>query len=115
MNRRTRARKQQEWKRTYHSEAFVRFTRESASVASGEKPVGGCVCAHVTPQGELPSGMGRKADARWVVPLSAWEHMELHMRGEQSFENKYGIDLDLEATAHWYRFHEHNDEEDLSA
>lgn len=91
------------FERCYHSEAFVDFTRNSPSIASGRGP---CVCAHVTPRGELPSGTGRKADAKWIVPLTFEEHTELHTIGEKTFEDRHKLDLAIEAQAHWCRFHD---------
>lgn len=44
-------------------------------------------------------GTSRKADARWIVPACAAHHDEMH-HGQQSFEAKYGVDL--EALAHVY-------------
>ena len=97
-------RQNKEFLRAYHSDAFVRFTRESKSVVSGHTP---CVCAHVTPNSDGPSGMGRKPDAKWVVPLTDAEHKELHQHGRRSFEDKYGRDIELDAMTHWSRWREH--------
>jgi len=101
-----RARRNREFNRAYHSPAFVKFTRESPSVVSGHGP---CVCAHVTPNDDPPSGMGRKADAKWIVPLTKEEHDELGQIGRWTFEAKYGRDLGLDAMAHFCRFRERED------
>jgi hypothetical protein len=57
--------------------------------------------AHVTPPEGLPSGMGRKRDARWTVPCCAWHHRlgpkSMH-DGEESFQELHGINLPEEAT-----------------
>jgi len=79
-----------EWERVYGSKARVEWIQSLPSVASGKGP---CVNAHVTPDNGLPSGTGRKADARWIVPLTAVEHHELHQRGELTFQALYGVNL----------------------
>ena len=38
-------------------------------------------------------GMGRKADARWIVPLCHLHHDLLHRLGLRSFERLYGVVL----------------------
>jgi hypothetical protein len=47
--------------------------------------------AHV---GKAGKGMGRKADADQTVPLCRFHHRILHHIGTQSFEQRYGVDLD---------------------
>lgn len=42
-------------------------------------------------------GMGRKADAKYIVPLCHTHHEELHRRGQDSFEVRYGLCLDIYA------------------
>ena len=90
--------KPKEWKRVYHSKAFVEWTHKRVSCASGHR---GCVCAHINPANRPPSGMGRKQDARWIVPLTREEHDDYHQHGQVTFEAKWGIDLTLEALDHW--------------
>jgi len=90
-----------EWKRVYDSEAFVAFTRESRSCVSGETP---CVAAHITPNEDPPSGVGRKADAKWIAPMTYTEHLLLHSKGRSSCEQLWGIDLVEAAKRHWARF-----------
>jgi len=85
-----------EWERVYGSVERVRWIRESRSVASGGWP---CVNAHVKPEGELPSGTGRKAGCEWIVPLTWEEHLELHQLGQRSFELKHELDLTAAARA----------------
>lgn len=78
-----------EWFRVYGSEARVAWVARSPSVVSGKL---GCENCHVT-----TGGMGRKADACWIVPLTPAEHRELHQHGTATFEAKYGVDLKVEA------------------
>ena len=101
MNKRTAAKKKAEWERVYHSEAFVQWTQSRVSVASGRRP---SVCAHVKPDSGLPSGMGRKADACWIVPLTLEEELEKHQYGEEWFERKWRINLADEAREHWAKW-----------
>lgn len=86
-------RQEQEWERAYESEERVKWVQDQPSVASGDTP---CVNAHV-PDPSGPSGMGRKADAAWVVPLTLEEERELHRIGVQSFEEKHDVVLQEEA------------------
>jgi hypothetical protein len=62
--------------------------------------------AHIRPRGELPTGMGRKADKKWLVTLCPSCHREYHDWGEAKFQRIYRIDLDLEAAARWARWRE---------
>ncbi len=78
-----------EWLRAYGSEERVAWIQSQPSVVSGKGP---CVAAHVK-----TGGMGRKADARWIVPLTDAEHKELHQIGTKSFEAKYGASLEFHA------------------
>jgi len=82
-------RRDREWTRAYGSEERVQWVQSLPSVASGETP---SVNAHVR-----TGGTGRKADARWIVPLTWDEHEKLHRVGVKSFEATYGIDLESEA------------------
>jgi hypothetical protein len=49
---------------------------------------GPCENAHVK-----TGGAGRKADARWIVPLCRPHHAEIHQHGQRSFEVRHDIDL----------------------
>lgn len=75
----------EEWHRVYGSKARVRWIAQRPSIVSGKL---GCENVHVK-----SGGMGRKADACWIIPLTPSEHRELHQHGAQTFEAKYGIDL----------------------
>ncbi len=75
--------------RTYGSELRCRWMQAQPSIVSGRGP---CVNAHI--RGD---GAGRKADAEWIVPITADEHDELHHIGAAAFEKQYGISLYLAA------------------
>ena len=87
-------RRKKEFKRTYGSEERVRWIQSLPCVATGGSP---CVNAHVPAADGLPSGMGRKEDAEWIVPLTWRAHQELHQYGLAWFEDHYGVDLTTEA------------------
>ena len=91
----------EEWSRVYDSQEFVAFTQQSRSVVSGEGP---CVCAHITPNDDPPSGLGRKADAKWITPLTYAEHLLLHSMGKESCQLLWGTDLVEAAKRHWARW-----------
>ena len=99
-----------EFERVWDSEEFRQYTERSPCVVTGRGP---CVGHHVTPNDDPPSGTGRKADAKWVVPLLDRLHKELHNIGWETFERKYGIDLKEEARQHWARWQ--RESEDLAA
>lgn len=87
--KRNRARRTREFARCYGSSERVEFVKAQPSIVSGERP---CVNAHVR-----NGGMGRKADAKWIVPMTDQEHRELHGWGIVVFETLYMLDLDVEA------------------
>ena len=82
-------RRKRERERAYGPPERREWVQGQPSVVSGRTP---CVNAHV-PDPEGPSGMGRKADARWVVPLTLEEEMELHRVGIETFQARHDIDL----------------------
>ena len=84
-----KARKAESFARAYGGEERVAWVQRQPSVVSGASP---CVNAHVK-----TGGAGRKADARWIVPLTPAEHDELHRIGQRSFEAAHQIDLAHEA------------------
>ena len=45
-------------------------------------------------------GMGRKADARTLIALCHGHHMDLHTMGVETFQERFG--KDLESLARWY-------------
>lgn len=58
----------------------------------------GQVHAHHVRNG-TDGGMGLKPHDRWVVPLCAYHHDELHRNGARSFERAYNVNLASEALA----------------
>ncbi len=64
------------------------------SAGSPSNPI---VAAHTKGDG----GMGRKASARYQVPMLDSLHRELHQYGAATFQVKYDVDLDATA-AHWW-------------
>jgi len=103
VKRRNAKRRISEFVRCYGSKERVAWVKSQRSVASGKGP---CVNAHT--RGD---GAGRKAGARWIVPLTDAEHRELHRIGVASFEKKYGLNLDFMAaqTAMAYDAHINRD------
>ena len=93
------SRKAAEFDRAYGGSERAEWVTRQPSVVSGVHP---CVNAHVR-----TGGVSRKADARWVVPLTPAEHDELHRIGKASFEAAHHIDLDHEAAitdARWEQY-----------
>lgn len=82
-------RRKSEFARAYHSEERVLWVQALPSVVSGETP---CVNAHVR-----NGGAGRKADYRWIVPLTDQEHQNYHVVGKRFFEKWAKVDLDAAA------------------
>ncbi len=69
------------------------WIHELPCLITGKSPV---EAAHVSFASKLwgkpDRGMGRKAEDRWVVPLSSNAHAEQHAMGEKAFWKKYGLD-----------------------
>lgn len=88
-----------EYRRIYGSPARVKWVKKLPCLVCSRGP---CQNAHVT-----TGGTGRKADARFIVPL-CFDHHNEHHGGAQTFEAKYGLDL-LAAAATtaslWNRLH----------
>jgi hypothetical protein len=85
--------------RIYGTPERIAWVQRQPSVVSGESP---CVNAHT--RGD---GVSRKADACWIVPLTATEHDELHRVGLKSFEAAYNIDLAHAASITDARWEQH--------
>jgi len=89
MKKRKTGRSRAAFQRAYGGADRADWMTRQPSVVSGAGP---CVNVHVK-----TGGVGRKADAKWVVPLTDAEHHELHAIGQKTFEAKYGIDLAFQA------------------
>jgi hypothetical protein len=83
-------RKAKAFARAYGGERRVRWIQAQPCILCGASP---CENAHVK-----GGGAGRKADARWIVPLCHTHHAQLHTVGQKSFEAAYGDSYDLH---HW--------------
>lgn len=88
------ARRKREFARCYGSAERVAFVRSLPCVVCGAMSFGASQNAHVE-----TDGMGRKADARRIVPLCAPHHRSLHARGILAFQDRYGVDLYVAAAA----------------
>lgn len=86
--------------RIYGSPERQAWFRTLGCLICGQSPE----IAHVT-----NGGMGRKADARYTVPLCTSHHAEQHQQGVKSFEQAYGVDL--KASAEWVesQWRQHSD------
>jgi hypothetical protein len=73
---------------THGSEERVAWVRSQPCWICSQKPSEN---SHVK-----SGGMGRKADARHIVPLCHKHHDE-HHHGHKTFQNKYGVDLEFAA------------------
>ena len=60
------------------------------------------VAAHHLTHAE-PSGMGKKTNDNWVVPLCNDHHYLLHLQGEKSFWKKYRLEPKIYACLLWDR------------
>lgn len=95
-----------EWDRIYGSQDRVRWVQDQDCIFCGATP---CENAHVT-----NGGMGRKADAEYIVPACAGEarngcHWEMdHGIGKKAMERKYRLNLRekaRETDAKWRQGH----------
>lgn len=94
--RRNAARQAKNLERAYGGESRIAWVARQPSVVSGQGP---CENVHVR-----IGGASFKADARWIVPMTAEEHRELHQWGKKTFERHYHIDLDALAAETDHRF-----------
>ncbi len=60
-------------------------------------PLDPIVAAHTKGDG----GAGRKASARYQIPMLDSLHKELHQYGAETFQDSYGVDLVGLAESHW--------------
>jgi hypothetical protein len=70
---------------------------------------------HVSPENE-PSGMGRKGDYCYIVPMCNFHHIQLHTLGQRSFNDLHRTDVALVAVATHVKWLERDqdDEYDLA-
>ena len=89
MRKRNPKRHTKEWLRAYGSEERVEWIKAQPCAIGFAAPSEN---AHVR-----TGGMGRKADAKWIVPLCRRCHRSLHVTGKKAFEQTHAIDLDQAA------------------
>lgn len=82
---RSKPRSADEKRRIYGTPQRIAWMHASPCVITGRVP---CEIVHVR-----SGGTGRKADARFTVPMVAELHRELHRIGVLSFEAKYAREL----------------------
>lgn len=70
----------------------MQFVRGFVCLAAASGTCIGKIHAHHVRNG-THAGLGLKPHDKWVVPLCARHHDELHTRGADTFEAKYKIDL----------------------
>lgn len=95
------ARRKREWVRAYHSKERVAFVRglRCAVRECRNFPSENAHCA--------TGGVARKADAKTILPLCFWHHIDLHQMGQATFQTTFGIDLKEEAAkceSDWQEF-----------
>ncbi len=106
INRKTKIKKKprsaSEFARIYGSRARVAWVKGLVCCAITNACEGPIENAHVR-----TGGTGRKADARFIVPLCRVHHARLHRMGAASFEHGFGLDLQQWAErieAAWQKF-----------
>lgn len=86
---RTRRRSASEFKRIYGSRDRVRWIKSLPCIAAAHPYCAGPIeNAHI--KGD---GMGRKADAAYIVPLCVAHHGRLHCFGARVFEQDLNLDM----------------------
>lgn len=83
-----------EFARIYGSRARVAWIKAQPCVACGR--VGQSENAHTE-----SGGMGRKADAEFIVPLCILDHRRIHAWGVLTFEARYAIHLRGRTLKQW--------------
>lgn len=78
VKKRNKPRAEREWLRAYGSKQRVRWIAAHGCLA--------CACVPSENAHAVTGGIGRKADACFVVPLCATHHRELHAVGVETFE-----------------------------
>ena len=91
-------RRSRSFDRAYGGDARTAWIAGQPCLACGKTPSEN---AHVT-----TGGMGRKADARWIVPLCAPCHLRCH-KGRKTFEAQHNLDLGIWAVIIDARWEQH--------
>jgi hypothetical protein len=93
VRRRNKKRYSANWLRAYGSPERAEFVNA--------RPCVGCLTDERLRENHhiKTGGKGRKADAKFIVALCAACHDDLHQHGRQSLEERYAIDLEVEAAA----------------
>jgi hypothetical protein len=94
-----RERKSKNWIRAYGSVERVEWVKQQGCVVCGRIP---SLNAHT-----ITGGTGRKADAKYIIPLCALDHAVLHIVGRACFEAEYGINLESLAAEYESRWRAH--------
>jgi hypothetical protein len=98
--RRSAVKAAEKFDREYGGDERMTWLKGQPCAVSGQR--GDIVAAHVK-----TGGTGRKADAKWTIPLLRTLHDELHQHGVKTFEAKYRVNLLALAAlteAHWRHF-----------
>lgn len=77
-----------EFRRIYGSRERVKWVKTLDCLAEGPYCDGPIHGHHV-----ITGGTGRKADAKFIVPLCEGHHRELHSEGRHTFEADYRVNL----------------------
>lgn len=85
---RPKKRSPSEFARIYGSKARVAWVKAQPCIAAHFGCGGAIQNAHI-----VTGGMGRKADARWIVPLCGFHHDQMHRNGARWFTAVYYTDL----------------------
>ncbi len=91
IKKRNAKRKKSEFARAYGSEQRVAWVKRQRCIVSGQHS---STVENVHVRG---GGGSRKADACWIVPMTAAHHRLLHQQGKRTFEAYYKVDLDKAA------------------
>jgi hypothetical protein len=84
------------------SRDHLAWIHELPCLITGKSPVEAAHISYASKLwGKADRGMGRKADDRWVVPLSTTAHQEQTAMGERLFWKKYGLDPLVIASRLW--------------
>jgi hypothetical protein len=82
-----RQRKSKNWTRAYGSVERVQFV--------AALPCAVLMCLEAVSENAhiIPGGTGRRADAKYIIPLCTFHHRQIHTIGRASFERAYRINI----------------------